>query len=242
MQGALVLVSWNVYRNYRTARIEESMTGIVEMHQPDVILIQEAPVYDGSSFADLGVFEGYSSLYAPIHEIRNPTRTLPFLSTGNLTLARHAWRQSDVLELPHVRLGRKNPAASSNPIRRRALYAQWPLSRGRTLGIYNVHLENRATAGGRRLQMRHLLDWMERRADDVVVVGGDFNTILSHVFERCIRMLEEAGFTNLFADEGLRLLPRRDYLLVRGAAASEGRPLRGRGSDHQPVMAVVSLD
>jgi endonuclease/exonuclease/phosphatase family metal-dependent hydrolase len=238
---SLSLFSWNVYRNYRAARIEASLRQVIERHTPDVLLIQEAPVYDERPFADLPVFEGYHRFYAPVHEVLVRRRHLNFSSTGQLILSRHAFDATEVHELPVLPSRVHEAARQTGIVTRNVTYARFRLCTGGTLGVYNVHLENRAFPAGRAAQVRHLLDLIAAKDDRLVVVGGDFNTFLTRALETCLHLFEAAGFVNLYSAPRLRLLPRLDYFMVKGAAAAGARAVRGRGSDHAPLLATIQL-
>jgi endonuclease/exonuclease/phosphatase family metal-dependent hydrolase len=235
----LILLSWNVFRNYRAAQVAASLASLIETHRPDVLLIQEAPVYDTHRFADMELFAGYNALYAPVHQVRIRSRRLPFESTGQLILSRQAYAATATHDLPALpRWGAKR-SARTGTVTRRVLYGRLRLPSGKTVGLYNIHLENRSLAEGRLKQVRHLLEVIRATEDDVVVVGGDFNTFLTPAFEACLRAFAQEGFHNLFSLAGASWRPRLDYILVRGAVAAEGLQLRVRGSDHQPVLATV---
>lgn len=239
--ASLRLISWNVFRNYRAAAVAQSLRRLVATHRPDVLLIQEAPVYDASHFADLDAFEGYRALYTPVHEIAVPRPRYRFRSTGQLILTRHPFAATDVLELPALPRRIRRMARGADTVTRNVPYVRFRICGGGTLGVYNIHLENRTSPAGRLRQVGPLFEAMRRQADDCVVVGGDFNTFLSARFETSLRRFEAAGFTNLFHAVGPRWRPRLDYFMVRGAVRARGVQLRGRGSDHQPIMAVLEL-
>lgn len=229
----LRILCWNVYRNYRAPRVAATLRGLIRAHAPQVLLLQEAPVYADHTFADLDVFGGYTGFYAPLHEIRAPAGRLNFVSTGQLLLTRLPVQGTAVHVLPSVRWGGAEDHRGT--VTRRVVYARYFLGAGETVGIYNVHLENRTRPAGRDLQAEALLDIIEGHRDRVVVVAGDLNTRFPR--EGALRRLRAAGFRSLV--RGLR--PRRDHVLVRGASAATAKVLRGRGSDHAPILATVEL-
>lgn len=239
--SALTFLSWNVYRNYRPKQIEASLQRFVAQHRPDVVLLQEAPVYEDRAFPGAEALEGYHRFYAPVHEILVRKRHLNFASTGQLILARHAFAQTEVHALPVLPSRMHAAARRTGIVTRNVAYARFPLYSGGTLGVYNVHLENCAFPAGRTAQVRHLLDVIRRKEDRIVVVGGDFNTFLTRALETCLVSFECEGFVNLFGVRRLRVLPRLDYFLVRGAAGAQASVLRGRGSDHAPILATIHV-
>lgn len=237
----LRVLSWNVYRNNRPEDIEESLMRFVRAHEPHVILLQEAPVYELSGFADLEVLDGYFEIYEPMHIMARPSGPSGPTSVGQLTFSKLPYIETTAYLLPPIRFRFGRKTSSTSVVRRVALYTQIAMEDGTRVGLYNVHFENRALPEGRYKQARHLITIIESREDDVVIVGGDFNTFLTKTFELSLHLFYEAGFVNVFRDERRRLLPRLDYFMVRGAESTRILPLRGRGSDHQPIMADVVL-
>ncbi len=232
--GKLTVLSWNILRNYNGEEIKESFTRIMEEQNPSLILIQEAPVYDESAFYDNDYFTGFNVYYAPLHQVRNQTVFYNFAHSGQLTLSRYPFAKTETYQLPSVS---RQFLGDNHVIKRLALYTQVQTEDGRTVGIYNVHLENAAWQSGRRKQLEYLLEIIGQNNDDVVLVGGDFNTFLGGL-EQGISVLERSGFKKLLSD--FRFTPRLDHLLVRGSKGT-GLQLHGSGSDHQPVMANLHL-
>lgn len=237
----LRVLSWNVYRNNRPEDIAGSLTRFVRTHEPHVILMQEAPVYELSGFPDLEELDGYFEIYEPMHIMMPPSDARGPTSVGQLTFSKLPYIEATAYLLPPIRFRFGRKSSSTSVVRRVALYTQIAMEDGTRVGVYNVHLENRALPEGRYKQARHLLSIIDSRGDDVVIVGGDFNTFFTQAFEISLHLFYEAGFVNVFRDERRRLLPRLDYFMVRGAESTRILPLRGKGSDHQPIMADVVL-
>lgn len=237
----LTLLSWNIFRNNRPEAIRQSLQVYLDEYAPDMLLLQESPVYDTHAFEEQELFEGYHALYAPVHEIEVGSERFDFLSTGQLILSRHPFYRTAVHELPALPrwFGEVLPAGGS--VTRNVPYAQFRLCSGGTLGLYNIHLENRSLPSGRLRQVRHLLEVITQQGDDVVIVGGDFNTFLTSAFESALALFREEGFTNVFSFSRWRLLPQLDYFMIRGAATEQGVRLRGRGSDHQPILVTLHV-
>lgn len=235
IDGKLTVISWNILRNYNRDKIRESLTKIMEEQNPSLILIQEAPVYDKSAFWEDDLFTGFNVYYAPLHQVRSQTAFYNFAHSGQLTLSRYPFTKTETYQLPSVT---RPILGDEHIIKRLALYTQIETEDGRTVGIYNVHLENAAWQSGRKKQLEYLLGIIDQNNDDVVLVGGDFNTFLGGL-DRGVSALEKAGFDRLLS--GFRLTPRLDHMLVRGSKAT-GSQLHGSGSDHQPVMASLNLN
>lgn len=235
IDGKITIVSWNILRNYNKDKIRESIKKIMKEQTPHIILVQEAPVDGGHNFWDDDLFAGFNVYYAPLHQVRNQTAFYNFDHSGQLTLSRYPFTKTETYQLPSVT---RPILGDEHIIKRLALYTQIQTEDGRTVGIYNVHLENAAWQSGRKKQLEYLLGIINQNNDDVVLVGGDFNTFLGGL-ERGVSALEKVGFDRLLT--GFRLTPRLDHILVRGSKAT-GSQLHGSGSDHQPVMAHLNFD
>jgi len=235
VNGELTMVSWNILRNYHQEKVRKTLTGILEEQEPGLVLVQEAPVYDSSTFWDDDIFREFNAYYAPLHQVKKQTAFYNFAHSGQLTLSRYPFTKTEVYQLPSV----SKPVLTKNHvIKRLALYTQVQMEGGKTIGIYNVHLENATWQTGRRKQLEYLLGIIEKNGDDVVVVGGDFNTFLGGL-EQGISTLKKAGFDDLLSRP--RVVPRLDRFLVRGTKA-RAVPLRGYGSDHQPIGVVLNIE
>jgi endonuclease/exonuclease/phosphatase family metal-dependent hydrolase len=231
----IVVLSWNIHRGYKAAEIGKSLEELLNAHRPDLILLQEVPVYrEGPFWEDAGVrrlLDGYNLFYAPVHRVRRPTTYYPFAHSGLLTLSKAPFSRTAVYPLPTVsrpKLGR------NHAVKRVAAYAEVETADG-SLGVCNVHLENTAGPQGRALQVRHLLGKIGGDIGLTMLLGGDFNTLLGPL-ETSKRALAEHGFTDLFAGSGARPLPRLDTFFVRGGRFERARRLRASGSDHQPIL------
>ncbi len=238
VSGDLRLLSWNVHRNYSPESLQRSLLRLLAEEQPDVVLLQEVPVYaDGPFWNEPRLREplaDFHLLYAPAHRVRKRSRYYDFDHAGQLTLSRFPFSETAVHELPTVS---RPKLGEHHAVRRVAIYTRLETEWG-SLGLYNLHLENTTGPEGRRHQILHLLRQV-RESDDVVVLGGDFNTLFCR-FEWVESELTRQGFASSFAGER-RLLPRLDHFYVRGAMA-RGRRLAGEGSDHQPILARLSGD
>ncbi|MCH7492136.1 endonuclease/exonuclease/phosphatase family protein [Patescibacteria group bacterium] len=232
--GGLSMVSWNIFRGYHKSKIRASLKKIMHEHNPGMILVQEAPVYESGVFWDDPIFAGFNTYYAPLHQVKKPTSFYNFSHSGQLALSRYPFTKTAVYPLPSVA---RQFMGRGHVIKRLALYTQILTDSGKSIGIYNIHLENAAWPSGRIKQLRFLQKIIDHNNDDCVVIGGDFNTFLGG-FEQVNAILKKFGFSKLFS--GKRWLPRLDHFFVKGARAT-GVQLRGSGSDHQPVMVRLSL-
>jgi endonuclease/exonuclease/phosphatase (EEP) superfamily protein YafD len=240
-QNTLKVISWNIYRNNRAAAIEASLQQFVRDHDPDVLLLQETPAYEASHFSDIAVFDPYYKIYEPMHILHRPRPSIKFTSSGQLTLSKYPFAETTAYQLPALGYRARRSRLRGETVHRVALYTQLTAASGKRIGLYNVHLENRASPSGRLKQVHHLLKIIDEKHDDLVVVGGDFNTFLTATLESCLKPFHQAGFVNIYQDIRLSLLPRLDYFMIRGAQVARRMRLRGRGSDHRPIMAEITF-
>ncbi len=237
--GELTLLSWNVHRGYDPQRLQASLLRLLAEHDPDVVLLQEVPVYPERPFweepALAAPLAGFHLFFAPMHEVLRRTSYYPFRFSGQLTLSRFPFAAAEAHGLPQVsrpKLGRHHR------VRRVVAVTRLQAAAG-AVGIYNLHLENTTGPGGRRLQMRCVLDLVEEHGDRVAVLGGDFNPL----FDPCEPLhgeIARGGFRRLF-ERRCGLWPRLDFFFARGASAARGRALSAAGSDHQPILARIEV-
>jgi endonuclease/exonuclease/phosphatase family metal-dependent hydrolase len=236
IKNEMTIISWNILRNYNKQKIEKTLKKIKNDHNPDIILLQEAPVYDSSSFWEDHLFSKFNLYYAPLHQVKKQDSFYNFSHSGQLTLSHCPFIKTKVIKLPSLI---KSVLGKDHIIRRVALYTQLTRGNGSTIGIYNIHLENVTWPTGRKKQLQYLLDEIKRNNDDTVLIGGDFNTFSGRFFEKGLALLVDAGFENLY-NSGFRLVPRLDYFFIKGAKGV-ALQLKGSGSDHQPIMVKVKF-
>lgn len=230
--GSVDIVSWNILRNYSRPKIRKSLEKIIEAHDPNIILLQEVPVYDAGFFWDDKLYSGFNTYFAPSHQVRQQTSFYNFLQTGQLTLSRFPFTKTITYPLPSVA---RRSFGVDHIIKRLALYTQIRMENGTSFGIYNVHLENAVLPVGRKKQLKYLLDIIDSNEDDGVVIGGDFNTFFG-VFEGVTSLLKKHGFTKLGAK--MRIIPRLDHFFIKGVKG-KCKAVTGDGSDHRPFLAQV---
>jgi endonuclease/exonuclease/phosphatase family metal-dependent hydrolase len=116
---------------------------------------------------------------------------------------------------------------------------------GKTLVVYNLHLESRGSEHGRLLQLNEVLADAERYPPEtVVIVAGDLNTKIrtSPVIPR----LREAGYRSAFGDRKVRthiIVGALDWIFARGPIQfDDPQVLRdAHASDHFPISVEVKL-
>ena len=114
---------------------------------------------------------------------------------------------------------------------------------GKTLVVYDLHLESKGSDQLRLEQLSEVLEDAQRYPKDTpIIIAGDLNTFTFH--SRMIPRLAEEGFRNVFGDKHLKthILGELDWIFVRGSIECEaGEVLRVHGSDHFPISVDVRL-
>src|SRR3989344_1450210 len=116
-----------------------------------------------------------------------------------------------------------------------AVYVKIQLGKGKSLGLYNVHLENTCLPSGRLKQALFLLDEIEKNKEDIIVLGGDFNTWFLMSGESALRELSRQGYKEVITKK-IQL----DRIFVKNAMIRQ-IPVRGKGSDHQPLLSEINI-
>ncbi len=119
---------------------------------------------------------------------------------------------------------------------------------GRTLAVYNLHLESRNGSDLRNRQVTELLVDARQYGEEILVIaGGDFNVDLRR--DEDDRRIREAGFKNVFRDGTARttvldFLGRQktiDTVLIRGSLNTIAANVHyeAEGSDHYPLALTI---
>lgn len=117
---------------------------------------------------------------------------------------------------------------------------------GKTLTLYNAHIDPHANIDERLRQHEAILDHAQEVSGAVVLLG-DFNTLTSESRLKMRGLLEAHGYATPFSDgtatwrAGLIRL-QTDWIFVRGARVTRSGVARGLSmSDHWPVWAEIDL-
>jgi endonuclease/exonuclease/phosphatase family metal-dependent hydrolase len=231
----LRVASWNIHRSYRGEQVRQSLTTLIRTEEPDIVLLQEVPVYPRGPFWGLdqlgALLADYHLEYVTMHRVGRTTSYYSFAETGMVTLSRTAPVAVEAVPLPTVsrsKLGR------NHTIRRTALVTRHTLA-DRVVCVCHLHLENTTGPRGRAQQISHLLDRLDLGPDTTTVLAGDFNTLLGSR-ETVHGQVAAQGFVPVAMIGRSRLLPALDHFFVCGGIGQRGRTLRLPGSDHRPII------
>jgi len=212
---------------------------LLQQEQPDLLLLQEVPVYDHGPFWELdGVRQAlaeYHLEYVSMHRVRRQDVYYNFAHTGVATFSRREVVAASAIALPTVSRPKLGPV---HQVQRIALHTTHTAG-AIAIEVLNLHLENTTRPAGRTTQLRYLLDRLDQRAS-TVVLGGDFNTLFGSL-EGVGRELRSHGFRIIELEGRMRLLPRLDFFCLRGSRQGWGRQLQVPGSDHRPVLFELAV-
>jgi endonuclease/exonuclease/phosphatase family metal-dependent hydrolase len=231
----LKVASWNIHRCYHIGELQQSLRTFLSSEDPDIVLLQEAPVFQEAPFWDHELFSEllsrYHLEYVVMHRVSRPSSYYSFSETGLVTLSKMAPIAVEAVPLPTVsrrKLGR------NHIIRRVALVTRHAWA-DRVVCICHLHLENTTGPQGRALQISHLLDQLDQPTSPISILAGDFNTLFGGR-EKVDDQVAAQGFVPVPIAGRPRLLPALDHFFVSGCTGLTGRTLDLSGSDHRPII------
>ena len=247
------LLNWNIDRGKHL----DGIFAAIRETKPDLCVFQEVDLgarrTQGMDVAkELAKTTGMNYAFAPEFEELSQGTEEGSAYHGQATLTSMPIRSSRILRFKH-QSGFWKPNAlliSSIPLLQRreggriALITELDNS-GKTLVVYNLHLESRGSEQGRLLQLNEVLADAERYPPEtVVIVAGDLNTKIrtSPVIPR----LREAGYRSAFGDRKVRthiIIGALDWIFARGPIQfDDAQVLRdAHASDHFPISVEAKL-
>lgn len=237
LPNSFSVLSWNVFKGFYEHHLLDNMHRLIAKHNPDAIVLQEAPMYPDGSFLELpSQFAQSAQVY--ISSQKKLPGVYEFEHTGEFTASKYAYVKSSFHLLPQVT--NQKHFNDSEYLHRSFLYTQFKTSTG-TLGLYNVHLENMTTPRSRLVQVQALYEAVEKHDDDITVLAGDFNTFMSSALEPAVQFFHRKGFVNGLKPGLKQWIPRLDHIFVRGAKSIDTTVFPRVGSDHKPVIAKIKI-
>ncbi len=246
------ILNWNIDRGKHLDDIKQQIRQL----KPDLCIFQEVDLgarrTHGEDVAkELAQAFAMNYVFAPeFQELGQGTAQEPAYH-GQALLTTLPVRSSRMIRFQH-QSGFWKPRrllASSVPLLQRreggrvALTAELD-NGGKTLVVYNLHLESKGTGQLRLEQLQEVLDDAQRYPKETpIIIAGDFNSFTAN--SSLIPRLRQAGFRSAFGDQRVRthvLVGALDWVFVRGSIECEhGQVLRVPGSDHFPIHVDVRL-
>jgi endonuclease/exonuclease/phosphatase family metal-dependent hydrolase len=252
--SSIRVVSWNIDHGNKLDQVASAIAG----DSADLCLLQEVDWgtkrtdeadIAGKLAGRLGLNLAYGIEFEELsQEVGGPA----FI--GQSTLTRLPVRRSRILRFEH-QSGFWKPRGwipSSLPIMQRrvggriALVSELEFG-GRTLVVYNAHLESRSYGRIQNDQLNEMLADLNRNypPETAVILGGDLNT--KYFPSWFLRKLERAGFrsaTGKRVERTHTIAFALDWIFVRGpvAVASGAVEKTWKGSDHYALRAEVTTN
>ncbi|HZU28277.1 MAG TPA: endonuclease/exonuclease/phosphatase family protein [Bryobacteraceae bacterium] len=251
--NAIRILDWNIDRGARFEQVLQS----IERFRPDLCLLQEVDVNAarsgrvnvadqlaralrlnyvfGQAFEELG----QGNPEAPAIQGQATLSAWPLLNTRII----HYNRQTGFWA-PRPWLPNRVPLLQRRAGGRIGLVSEINVG-GRTMVVYNLHLESRGPGRARWLQLRETIaDARRYSADTPILLAGDLNT--KYAASRFTGLLERNGFHDCLdghSGKTHRIIGRLDWIFVRGPLACSSAEVdhEARGSDHFPLTAVLRM-
>lgn len=241
------LLNWNIDRGKHF----DGILSVIRETKPDLCIFQEVDLgarrTQGQDIAqELAQTTGMNYAFAPeFVELSQSTEDGAALH-GQATLTTMPIRASRILRFAHQSgFWKPNPLLISKlPLLQRREGGRIALiteleDAGRTIVVYNLHLESRGSEQGRLLQIEEVLADAERySADTPVIIAGDLNTKTrgSPVVPR----LRKAGYRSAFGDQKVRthiIIGALDWIFARGPIQFDDPQVfrHAHASDHFPI-------
>ncbi len=246
----LKLLDWNIERGTRL----DEIAGGIESQRPDLAILQEV---------DLNAPRSHSLDIAKELAQRlklNFAFGTEFQELSQGSAGAPAYHGNAILTSLRIRSPRIiRFAAQSGFWQPRSFLPQWSFLQrrlggrmalvaeldyhGRTLVVYNLHLESRSGGDIQFAELKEVLaDAARYPADTPIVIAGDLNTKYRHSMLQVVEELTEQGYENAFGDRSERthvFVGSLDYIFARGPIRlRDGKVHRDmHGSDHFPVSA-----
>jgi endonuclease/exonuclease/phosphatase family metal-dependent hydrolase len=241
------LLNWNIDRGKHL----DGILATIRESKPDLCIFQEVDLgarrTQGMDVAEeLAKKTGMNYAFAPEFEELSQSTHEGAAYHGQATLTTMPIRSSRILRFAH-QSGFWKPnhlLMSSLSIWQRREGGRIALvteleNGGKTLVVYNLHLESRGSEQGRLLQLNEVLADAERYPPETpVIVAGDLNTKIrtSPVIPR----LKEAGYRSAFGDHKVRthvIIGALDWIFARGPIQFDDPHVypEAHASDHFPI-------
>jgi endonuclease/exonuclease/phosphatase family metal-dependent hydrolase len=252
-RGTLRVATWNIDRGTELRVI----TSELNRNPVDLLLLQEVDwnakrsgnVDEATELARRLHMHG---AYATEFEELSQEQTDHPAFIGQATLTRLPLRSARILRFAH-QSGFWKPRSwlpSSVPLMQRRLGSRVALVtelsfEGKTLVVYNAHLESRSYGRIQMQQIEEMLADASRYPENTpVILGGDLNT--KYLPSTFLNKLERAGYRSALGEKIERthtIAMALDWIFAKGPVELSGGVVRKdvKGSDHYPVYAELRM-
>ena len=223
------VVSWNIQYGIESELAAAEIAAAPEMRDFDLLLLQEM---DEPGTAIVAERLGASYTYSTAGPHANTGRDF-----GNAVVTRWPIRRNAEVPLPHRATVSGQPRSATHAIVHVGEHE---------VSAYSVHTEIPALRLARRIEQFATVaadaDW---HPIDLVVVGGDFNTVTDRGTRALTRTLGRAGLERMSSTPSYRRGGRDlslDHIFARGFTSSTTGVVTGTtASDHAPLWVELEL-
>ncbi len=222
---SLLVVSWNIQHGLEIDKAVADLAARDELRDADIVLLQEMDEIGTVRVAEsLGLDYVYATAGAHAQSGRN---------FGNAVLSRWQMGEPEATVLSFKAPIRGHP---------RVIVGSTVSVGGATIHACSVHTEIPSLSSGKRLrQFEEIAAVAARRSGELLVLGGDFNTVTRRSINALADRMASAGAARASVGAGTTL--RRggqeftlDHVFVRGLVpAAAGVVPRTEASDHRPL-------
>lgn len=224
IRNGLVVVSYNIRAGREVEKAGEALQSFDELKEADIVLLQEM---DEAGVEAISKFLELNYIYYPAFVSRDGR------NVGNAILARWPFVDSDKIILPH-----RHPLSGQQRIAVRGTVRL----NGQDLFVYSAHTETFSTIPAhRKEQVMAIVDDIGR-VKNLVIVGGDFNTVTSRNIRSMTAQFAAIGLPRVSAGSGPTIskfgINRvvADHIFARGfVKIASGTVPEVEASDHFPL-------
>ncbi len=222
---SLLVVSWNIQHGLEVEKAAAELAARDELRNADIILLQEMD--------ELGTVRIAESLGLDYVYATAGTHSQTGRNFGNAVLSRWSMGEPDAALLPY------KAAIGGHP---RVVVGSTVSVGGMAVRACSVHTEIPSLSSGKRLrQFEEIAAVTARRPRELLVLGGDFNTVTRRSINALATRMASVGADRASAGAGTTL--RRggreftlDHVFVRGLIPdATGVVLDIEASDHRPL-------
>jgi endonuclease/exonuclease/phosphatase family metal-dependent hydrolase len=225
----IVVVTYNIKEGVKIDQAGEGLKTVDELKDADIVLLQEM---DEAGVDQIAQLLSLNYVYYPAFISRDGR------NVGNAILARWPLTDTQKINLPG-----RHPLSGQMRIAVRATMGFG----GQDLHVYSLHTETYSTKPSHRRDQIFAVVEDIGPGEDLVIVGGDLNTVSTRSIKRMKDQFAAIGLDSVSAGSGPTISKfgissvTADHILARGfTTISSGVVPHAEASDHYPVWAQLA--
>ncbi len=252
--GILRVLDWNIDRGYDL----EGISASIKEHQPDLAILQEVDLnarrtHRADVAAELAKRLQLNYVFAPeFQELSQGSDDNPAYHGQAILTSLPVLRSRIIRFQRQSSFWQPRPFLPSWALFQRRLGGRIALVselqyHGKTLVVYDLHLESRSAGEIQLAQLDEVLkDAGQYPKNTPIVIAGDLNTKYRACTKAVMERLRSAGFENATGDRTPRthvIIGSLDYIFARGPVQLSGGEVRRdiHKSDHYPLYAQLTI-